>query len=153
MPPILTGPVRLVLIVLAAYLVLRLALPDAFFDATGLTQLESDVAGVVGPPLAVLGLYEVAVVVSAVLDYREAKLNVVGWRQAWGVAHVTVLVRVWRRTQWTATGLNITRKQLVASYRARRAARDAAREYVVLDPTQPFDGVVVDPRAEDEDAA
>ena len=93
-----------------------------------------------------------AVVVSAMFDWREAKLVTVGWGQAWAVAHVTVLVRGYRRSRWIATGLRATSGRFAARVSAARIERLAEREYVVLDPATPFDGVVIE-HDHDEDAA
>lgn len=151
MPPLLARPLRTVLVVLGLFVLARLALPTTVFDALGLTAMEAAVWSWVAPIVIPIGIYEVFVIGSAVCDHRDATLVVVGWRQAWAVAHITCLVRGWRRGKWIATGLNITRKRLAAAHRARKAAREIEQEYVVLDPGAPFDGMVVEPVVEPDD--
>ena len=93
----------------------------------------------IGIPLVI---FELAVITSAVLDWREARLLVVGWRQAWVIAHATVFVRAYRRARHTLRGAL-----------AARARRDLRRHHeqtapttavVILDPSVPFTGRVID---------
>ena len=154
MPTFLKKPLLTLAIAAGLFLLARLILPTALFDALGLTALESAVWSVVAPFLVALGVFEVFVLGSAVCDYRDAKLVTVGWRQAWAVAHLTVWVRGYRRARWAFTGARGVTAVLVRRVRLARAERAADREYIVLDPSAPFDGVVLEHRdAQDEDAA
>lgn len=66
---------------------------------------------------------EVAVVVSAVLDWLEADLDVVTWGCAWRVGHLTMPRRVVHRVGWWARRVRV----LVVHARRRPAVADYGR--------------------------
>lgn len=152
MPAIVTSPVRWALLAAGLYLFARLTLPTAFWQYVGVIEAEQTFMGPVLRILAGVVVFEVCVVISAVLDYREAKLNIVGAGQAWAAAHFTVFVRGFRRVRWVAAGLLRGGRHLVAELREGVSSPGTEREYVQLDPTAPFDGRIIDPDR-DEDVA
>jgi hypothetical protein len=143
------GPVktlgRAVVGVVALWVLVRLLLAWAgastVAETLGMAAAESWFLSTFGPALLIFGVFEVAVIVSAVLDWRDAKLAIATRREAWAAAHITVLLRTYRRTRWVHEGIKLAWKR---RQEAKKLAEADDLPYVQLDPTQPFDGQIID---------